>query len=159
LEQEIRSWQAARASAVFFESTRRLAQTLKVIARCLPGARVAVGRELTKLHEEIFCGSVEDAAAWADSHAVMRGEATVMVDTRSAVMPAAVSSASGAGVEGGAADAQRALTVRIRKMLGKGATLKDILQALGPDATAVGVGRKELYRMVLDELAARRSLD
>jgi 16S rRNA (cytidine1402-2'-O)-methyltransferase len=160
LDQEIRRWVLAQSSVVFFESTRRLAKTLSRIARSLPGARVAVGRELTKLHEEIFRGSVEDAAGWAAGHEAMRGEATVMVDVRSAQL----SRRDGAGtarptgdVDGDLPEGEGlpGIVVQIRQLLGKGASLKDILQKLGPDAAAAGFGRKELYRLVLNELADR----
>ncbi len=47
------------ATFVFFESPRRLGKTL---ADLPAGAPVAVCRELTKLHEEVFRGTVEEAA-------------------------------------------------------------------------------------------------
>jgi 16S rRNA (cytidine1402-2'-O)-methyltransferase len=50
---------AEPSTFVLFESPHRLGKTL----RDLPsGARVAVCRELTKLHEEVFRGTVEEAA-------------------------------------------------------------------------------------------------
>lgn len=150
LQDEVRSWIAARASVVFFESTRRLEKTLSSIAKELPGARVAVGRELTKLHEEIFTGTVDDAAVWAGAHENMRGEASVMVDVRSARIQGE-ESGSGVLIASGMAagfDAGR----EISRMLRQGATLKDILQALGPQAAAAGIGRKELYRMILEKM-------
>ncbi len=47
------------ATFVFFESPRRLAKTLKELPA---GASVAVCRELTKLHEEVFRGTAGGAA-------------------------------------------------------------------------------------------------
>jgi 16S rRNA (cytidine1402-2'-O)-methyltransferase len=57
---------AATASAlpsVVFESPRRLATTLADLARLAPEHRVAVARELTKLHEEVVTGSAAEVAA------------------------------------------------------------------------------------------------
>lgn len=47
------------ATFILFESPKRLAATLGELPA---GARVAVCRELTKLHEEVFRGAVEEAA-------------------------------------------------------------------------------------------------
>ncbi|NDE13403.1 16S rRNA (cytidine(1402)-2'-O)-methyltransferase [bacterium] len=138
LHEEVQGWIAASASVVFFESTRRLGKTLAAVAKDLPGARVAVGRELTKLHEEIFRGTIEDAAAWAAAHENMRGEASVMIDVRSATVESA----------GQSIDTAREVT----RMLRKGASLKDILQELGPRSAAAGMGRKDLYRLVLEKM-------
>ena len=138
LHDEVQGWIAARASVVFFESTRRLDKTLSAVAKDLPGARVAVGRELTKLHEEIFTGTIEDASVWASAHENMRGEASVMIDVRSA----------GVASPGVSFDAGK----EVSRMLRRGATLKDILQELGPGAAAAGIGRKDLYRLVLEKM-------
>ena len=57
---------AATASAlpsVVFESPRRLAATLADLARLAPEHRIAVARELTKLHEEVVAGSAAEVAA------------------------------------------------------------------------------------------------
>src|SRR4051794_18289934 len=48
---------------VAFESPQRLAQTLAAIASVLPERRMAVCRELTKLHEETFVGTAAEAVA------------------------------------------------------------------------------------------------
>lgn len=158
LETEIRSWVAAGASVVFFESTRRLAKTLGVAARLLPGAAVAVGRELTKLHEEIFTGSIEEAIDWASSHATFRGEASVMIDVRSAV-PRGLGSGSSPALStaDGSSDTEAlfhgSLRKAIQSRLYRGESMKDILRGLTAEASAQGVGRKDLYRLILDVMA------
>ena len=157
LHDEVKSWIAAKASVVFFESTRRLKKTLELMAQDLPEARVAVGRELTKLHEEIFTGSIEAAVAWASAHESMRGEASVMVDVRSARKTAGAGAGAAAGDDAGngttALDGEPfAIEAEIVRLLEQGATTKDILQALGVRAAAVGTGRKALYRMILDKI-------
>lgn len=80
LAEELDSWARARASVVFFEPTRRMAQTLEAIGERFPRATVAIGRELTKLHEEIVVLRVSAAIEWASQHDSLRGEATIMVD-------------------------------------------------------------------------------
>ena len=147
LHAEVKSWIAASASVVFYESTRRLEKTLGAIAEELPGARVAVGRELTKLHEEIFTGTIEEAVAWATAHETMLGEASVMVDVRSAKSGAS----RGSGLSGDSVPLDRA----IEGLLDQGVSTKDILQALSQQAAEGGVNRKALYRMILDMTATK----
>jgi len=53
---------AAPETLVAFESPRRLAATLQVLAARDPGRRVAVCRELTKLHEEVVRGTAGELA-------------------------------------------------------------------------------------------------
>jgi 16S rRNA (cytidine1402-2'-O)-methyltransferase len=63
---------------IFFESPRRLAATLADLAAALGGQRRAVAcRELTKTHEEIRRGALDELAAWAAPG--LRGEVTLVV--------------------------------------------------------------------------------
>lgn len=67
-----------RRAACFFESPHRIEETLRLAEEVLGGERrVAVCRELTKTHEEVWRGPLSRAAAWA---AGARGEITVVVD-------------------------------------------------------------------------------
>jgi 16S rRNA (cytidine1402-2'-O)-methyltransferase len=77
-----RTWLASladeRRTCVFFESPRRLAACLRDAAEQLGGARRAVVcRELTKVHEEVVRGSLDELTAWAE-HGVL-GEITVVL--------------------------------------------------------------------------------
>lgn len=47
-------------TVVFYESPNRLVKTLAEIQKLLPEAQIAVGRELTKIYEEIRQGSIEE---------------------------------------------------------------------------------------------------
>ena len=53
---------------VAFESPRRLASTLELLASVDPGRAVAVCRELTKLHEEVRRGGAAELAAHFGEH-------------------------------------------------------------------------------------------
>src|SRR5271170_7090560 len=77
-----RTWLAAladeRRTCVFFESPRRLAACLRDAVEQLGGARPAVVcRELTKVHEEVVRGSLDELAAWAADGVL--GEITVVL--------------------------------------------------------------------------------
>ena len=70
--------QAARQgqTIVLFESPHRLRATLADIADALNDPPVAVCRELTKLHEEVWRGSASDALAYFNEP---RGEFTIVI--------------------------------------------------------------------------------
>ena len=56
-----RSIKGGKEALVFFESPHRLISTLKIITEISPTVRLTICRELTKLHEEIWQGSPEQA--------------------------------------------------------------------------------------------------
>jgi 16S rRNA (cytidine1402-2'-O)-methyltransferase len=65
-------------TTVFFESPRRLADTLADAVEALgPGRRAVVCRELTKTHEEIIRGSLAELADWAKDGVL--GEITLVL--------------------------------------------------------------------------------
>ena len=66
-----------RDTIIAFESPRRLAKTLAALADMLPDRRVAVCRELTKLHEEVFVGTAAEAR---DRFATVRGEIVLIIE-------------------------------------------------------------------------------
>jgi 16S rRNA (cytidine1402-2'-O)-methyltransferase len=108
-----------------FESPRRLAATLALLAAADPARPVAVCRELTKLHEEVRRGSAAELAAhFAES--APRGEIVL---------------ACGAAAPGRARreDAMGAL----RELIDAGAKPRRAAAAV---ATLSGLGANELYR-------------
>ncbi|HEX5370987.1 MAG TPA: 16S rRNA (cytidine(1402)-2'-O)-methyltransferase [Dehalococcoidia bacterium] len=54
---------ASEDTLVAFESPQRLRKTLAIIEEVAPSRRIAVCRELTKLHEETFVGTAAEALA------------------------------------------------------------------------------------------------
>ena len=64
---------------ICFETPHRLQAALADIAAVLGNRRIAVARELTKLHEEIVRGTVDDAIAHFDAHAP-RGEFVLVIE-------------------------------------------------------------------------------
>jgi 16S rRNA (cytidine1402-2'-O)-methyltransferase len=67
------------SATVAFEAPHRLPEALGDIASVLGGdRRVAVVRELTKLHEEVFTGSAREAAERFEAHAA-KGEITLVI--------------------------------------------------------------------------------
>lgn len=70
----------AQETVVLFESPERLVALLGDVADvCGEGRRVAVGREMTKIHEEFFRGTAEEARAYYGEHRA-KGEVSVVVE-------------------------------------------------------------------------------
>jgi 16S rRNA (cytidine1402-2'-O)-methyltransferase len=67
----------AGVPVVVFESPRRLRSLLAAVAEATPGRRVAVCRELTKLHQEVVRGPVETVAERFPE--APKGEVTVVL--------------------------------------------------------------------------------
>lgn len=69
-----------RRTIVLYEAPHRVARTLADLAASFgPARRVVLARELTKLHEELWRGSLADAVAWCAEHEP-RGEFVLVVD-------------------------------------------------------------------------------
>jgi 16S rRNA (cytidine1402-2'-O)-methyltransferase len=107
-----------RRTVVLYEAPHRLARTLADLAAvCGPDRRVALGRELTKLHEEVWRGTLGEAVAWATSHEP-RGELVVVLEGAPAPPPPTgddLESAVQARLDAGdtARDAATAVAVRL----------------------------------------------
>ncbi|MBA4370026.1 MAG: 16S rRNA (cytidine(1402)-2'-O)-methyltransferase [Coriobacteriaceae bacterium] len=67
------------ATLVFYESPARTAAALAFIAEVLPGREAAMARELTKLHEEVVRGTVEELAAEVAGRTSLKGEVVLLV--------------------------------------------------------------------------------
>ncbi|MDR1825177.1 MAG: 16S rRNA (cytidine(1402)-2'-O)-methyltransferase [Bifidobacteriaceae bacterium] len=121
---------------VFFESPRRLGQTLSQMAEVFGADRPAVVcRELTKTHQEVRRGTLAELAQWAGDGVL--GEVTLVVG----------------GAPGGrpAPPPLEALAVMVLSRADAGERLKD---AAAEVAAAHGVSRRELYQAALDQREA-----
>ncbi|SRX93897.1 hypothetical protein MSP7336_02142 [Mycobacterium shimoidei] len=126
-----RSWLASladeRRTCVFFESPRRLAACLADAVEQLGGERRAVVcRELTKVHEEIVRGTLDELASWAADD--MLGEITV-------VLAGAIPCAD-----------VPALVAEVEELTRQGIRVKD---ACAQVVSGTPVSRRELYDAVL----------
>ncbi|HEY3960263.1 MAG TPA: 16S rRNA (cytidine(1402)-2'-O)-methyltransferase [Solirubrobacteraceae bacterium] len=115
----------APETLVAFESPRRLAATLRVLAARDPQRPVAVCRELTKLHEEVCRGSVAELADRYEAQPP-RGEIVLVVGAAAPGEPAR----------------EQALGA-LRELIAAGAKPRPAAAAV---ATLTGVGANELYR-------------
>lgn len=78
----LRELKAESRPIVFYESPHRIVATLQDVEAILGGRRLALGRELTKIHETILFGSAAELrSALGDSP---KGEFVVVIDAASA---------------------------------------------------------------------------
>ncbi len=70
---------AVPGTLVVYESPRRVAETLANVAEVFPERRVALVRELTKLHEEVVRGLAPELAAQVAARDEVRGECVVVI--------------------------------------------------------------------------------
>lgn len=116
------------ATLIFFESARRLADSLADMAEILGSREAAVARELTKLFEEVRRGPLDDLVRHYRASGPPRGEAVVVVGPpmRAAAAPADVET-------------------RLRLALGN----CGVREAAAKLALETGLPRRELYRRAL----------
>lgn len=104
-------WYAARAgregTAVFFESPFRIVASLEALAAAWGDPEVAVGRELTKLHEEILRGRASVVAALFEARPGIRGEFVVAVTPQAPQEPDRSSSRRRASADSRASSASQ----------------------------------------------------
>lgn len=111
---------------VAFEAPHRLVATLKDMLDVLGDRRIAICRELTKIHEEVFRGMVSAAL---DHFREPIGEFTLVIEGKS-------------GKRKPSAD----LEVELRALLENGFSAKE---AVSKVAKATGVSKRELYQLWL----------
>ena len=71
---------AVPGALVFYESPHRAAATLQVIAEVFPLRRVALVRELTKLHEEVVRGLSPQVAEQIAARDELKGECVIVLE-------------------------------------------------------------------------------
>jgi len=117
-------------TVVLFESPHRLAATLKdLLEECGATRQVAVVRELTKVHEEIFRGSLEESLKWAEKS--IKGEIVIVLE---------------AGTITSEIDDERLETV-LKEILAGGVSTKDAAEEA---SRRLNVSRRRAYSTALD---------
>jgi len=127
-----------RRAMVALETPHRLRAALEDLLETLGDRRIAAGRELTKLHEEVFRGAVSEAL---EKFVAPRGEFTLVIEgAAESITPASP-------------EAARELLARYRDE-GLGAK-----ESVARAAAESGVSRRDAYRLWLEiDKAARDQL-
>ncbi len=119
-------------TTVLFEAPGRVAGTLAdLVAACGADRPVAVARELTKVHEEFFRGSLAEAVIWAEERPV-RGEVVVVM--------------AGAPVVEDPGVGDETLSAVLAERLGAGERTRGVVDDV---AATFGVPRRRVYELAL----------
>ena len=79
-EKEIESWEGIKGSVFCYENINRLEKTLGFIFSHYPHAIVVIGRELTKIHEQIIEVRKETQHLLKEKSFTLKGECTLMIE-------------------------------------------------------------------------------
>ena len=129
---------ALDAALVYYESPNRLASALAVIAEAFPLREVAVCRELTKLHEEVFRGpaaDVRDEFARRAGEGSLKGEIVLVIDGPSEAEAVAT-----------AATAASDASSRAAELVAEGMRTKEVAKKI---AAEFGIARNEAYEIAM----------
>jgi 16S rRNA (cytidine1402-2'-O)-methyltransferase len=127
---EILELKNLKASLVFYESAQRLSETLADLREVLGSRPAAVCREMTKLHEEVRRGTLDELAAAYVSENRPRGEIVIVV--------------------GGAADAPAAAGEDIDTALRRALATMSMRDAVDAVAAAFQEPRRRIYQRALE---------
>jgi len=132
LVEDIRVWRKSRAAVVAFEAPNRLMESLDVFQEQIPQARLCIGRELTKLHEEVHLFTLPEAKKWAEEHTHLKGELALMLDL-------------GMSEEESVDEEWEPILKRAKFLFEKGLTAKDLVEFFTDQVQ----DKKELYKRIL----------
>ena len=130
-------WGREARTIVFYESPQRVTATLAELAAVFPDRRVAIVRELTKIHEEVIRGTVAQVAQVLGDRDVL-GEIVVVLE--GAPEPARVD--------------DEVVLAALEEQWDDGATTRDAVDFV---ADALGVARRDVYQLALEARKGRSS--
>jgi len=129
-----------QATLIFYEAPHRLAATLRDAGDILGNRRAVVARELTKIHEELVRGRLNELAEHFSDRNRARGEIVLLI----------AGAESGSDLDRGSetVPTSQALAERVTMLEGEGLTEKT---ALKKAARELGLKRDEAYRLMLTQ--------
>ena len=128
-----------QSTLIFYEAPHRLMDSLKDMATILGSRPAALAREITKIHEEFLCGTLDEIIETLMSRPKIHGEITLVIGN--------------AGVKGANASVfpESILEHLAKEMKKSGLSRNEALKAV---AIARGVSRRETYRLLQNEIDA-----
>ncbi|WP_293841148.1 16S rRNA (cytidine(1402)-2'-O)-methyltransferase [uncultured Phascolarctobacterium sp.] len=131
--EQLELWQHIPATMILYEAPHRIVEVLKDILACWGDRPLAAARELTKLHEEFYRGTVSGCLSWLEENSP-RGEFCLVL---------------GAG-DGKAATEEELLEPldEVRRLMAEGVDKKS---ALAQVAKKRKIPKRELYNQLISE--------
>lgn len=135
----LRALKAGEHTYVMYDSPNRIVDTLEAVAETMGNAAVAVGREMTKMYEEVLRGDAAEVAAILKGRDSVKGEITLIVRTRFLEDKS-----------------ERAAIAEIENLIKAGYALKDIAKAVSEQ---FDMPRRDAYRKALEIREGLRDAD
>ena len=131
--EQLELWEHIPATMILYEAPHRIVEVLKDILACWGDRPLAAARELTKLHEEFYRGTVSGCLSWLEENSP-RGEFCLVL---------------GAG-DGKAATEEQQLEPldEVRRLMAEGVDKKS---ALSQVAKKCKIPKRELYNQLISE--------
>lgn len=139
--QELQQLEKLDTTLIFYEAPHRLGETLRALLEQLGDRRIAVARELTKIHEEIFRGRISEALQWLAENGA-RGEFVLVV--ASAEISGLALESELPVVENSSADLEQLLTNYLAQGLDK-------KQAIAQIAKKLNIPKKVVYNTFINK--------
>lgn len=130
---QLELWQHIPATMILYEAPHRIVEVLKDILECWGDRPLAAARELTKLHEEFYRGTVSGCLAWLKENSP-RGEFCLVL-----------------GAGDGKSEAQKEQLEpldEVKKLMAEGVDKKS---ALAQVAKKRKIPKRELYNQLISE--------
>jgi 16S rRNA (cytidine1402-2'-O)-methyltransferase len=122
-------WASEVRTIVFYESPQRVSAVVAELAALFPTRRVAVARELTKLHEEVLRGTVSEVSDELARRDVL-GEVVVVLDGATKVEPVG----------------NEVVVAALREQWSDGATTRDAVDYV---SRTLGLAHRDVYQLAL----------
>jgi 16S rRNA (cytidine1402-2'-O)-methyltransferase len=130
--EQLEQWRYIPATVILYEAPHRIVEVLRDVLECWGNRPMAAARELTKLHEEFYRGTVSGCLAWLESNAP-RGEFCLVL---------------AAGEEQAPTEAQPEPLDEVRVLIAEGLDKKS---ALAQVAKRRKIPKRELYNQLISE--------
>jgi len=132
-KEKLKEWEQLPSTIVLYEAPHRIKEVLKDIEEAWGDREITLARELTKLHEEFFRGTIATAREFLESKEP-RGEFVLVI---AAPPPVEKVAPSGDPLD------------KVRMLMAQGAQKKEALAAVSRE---YGIPKRELYnRLILEE--------
>ena len=132
-KEQLELWQHIPATIILYEAPHRIKEVLQDILECWGDRPMAAARELTKLHEEFYRGTVSNCLAWLDKQAP-RGEFCLVLAPGEGKAPET--------------EAELDLLDEVKQLIASGTDKKT---ALAQVAKKRRIPKRELYNQLISE--------
>ena len=125
-KKELEDLKKYKETIVYYESPHRIAKTLSLMLKILGNRKIALCREITKKHEEIIRGTIEEVLTTVDT---IKGEMVIVVEGSSEIEEEKVY--------------EQTLEEHVNEYIGKGMSPKDAIKEV---AKIRNLNKNEVYQ-------------